>query len=205
MPRDDEHRAQRDRDDRSLVRRTLDGDGAAFGDLVRAYSASLVTLALRIVRDGDEAEDVAQEAFIKAHDALRRYDAIYPFRVWLVRITYNTAIDHLRRRRGGTLSLDAPRRVGGDEIEWELVDASAAGPDEGVAARDQREMLDRAIGQLPPTLRAAIVLRHVEDLSYEEIASTLGIPLGTVKIRIHRGREALAKILRREMGDEEWK
>jgi RNA polymerase sigma-70 factor (ECF subfamily) len=69
--------------------------------------------------------------------------------------------------------------------------------------RDRRAALDRAIEELPPALRAAIVLRHVEDLSYEEIAATLGVPLGTVKIRIHRGREALARILRRDFGEEE--
>ncbi len=192
-----------DPDDRDLVRECLGGSEAAFGRLVRRHAASVTNLALRVVRDRDDAEDVAQEAFIKAHGALGRYDPKFPFRVWLFRIAYNAAIDHLRRRRPGMVSTNAPRRIGGEDVEWELVDETAPSPHERVLARDRRAALDRAIEELPPALRAAIVLRHVEDLSYEEIASTLGVPLGTVKIRIHRGREALARILRRDLGEEE--
>jgi RNA polymerase sigma-70 factor (ECF subfamily) len=190
-------------DDRELVRQCLRGSEAAFGRLVQRYAASVTNLALRVVRDRDDADDVAQETFIKAHGALRRYDPTYPFRVWLFRIAYNAAIDHVRRRRPGMVSTSAPRRIGGEDVEWELVDETTAGPHEAALVRDRRAALDRAIEELPPALRAAIVLRHVEDLSYEEIAATLGVPLGTVKIRIHRGREALARILRRDFGEEE--
>ena len=86
---------------------------------------------------------------------------------------------------------------------WDIADAGAADPGDDVEAFERRAILERALSKLPPLLRAAIVLRHVEELSYEEIAATLQLPLGTVKIRIHRGREALAKILRREMKGEE--
>jgi len=198
VPQDDTSRARIDQDDRELVRRSCSGNEAAFTSLVGRYAASLVNLAFRILRDHDEAQDVSQESFIKAHDALARYDPAYPFRVWLFRIAHNTAIDHLRRRRGGMVSLDAPRRVGDAEVEWELVDESTPAPDAGAAGRDRTERLDRAIARLPPSLRAAIVLRHVEDLTYDEIATALNVPLGTVKIRIHRGREALARLLKRE-------
>jgi RNA polymerase sigma-70 factor (ECF subfamily) len=203
LPHDDASRRRQDDEDRDLAARSRWGSEEAFAEIVRRYAASLVTLARRVVRDPDEAEDVAQEALVKAYEALDRYDPAYPLRVWLFRIAYNTAIDHVRRRRGGTVSLDAPRRAGGEEIEWELADAESPDPHERLARRDRRDVLDRAMAQLPPALRAAIVLRHVEELSYEEIAAALGIPLGTVKIRIHRGREALAKILRREIGEEE--
>lgn len=203
MPKEDVSPRPGETDDKDLVRQSLGGSEAAFGKLVARYAAPITNLAYRIVRDRDEAEDVAQETFIKAHVALGRYDPGFPFRVWIFRIAYNAAIDHLRRRRAGTISIDAPRRVGNEEMEWELEDRESPGPDETMLAGDRRMILDRAVAELPPALRAAIVLRHVEELSYEEIASTLAVPLGTVKIRIHRGREALAKILRREMGEEE--
>ena len=192
-----------DPDDRDLVKRCLGGSEAAFGRLVQRYAAPVTNLAMRVVRDRDDAEDVAQETFIKAHGALARYDPSFPFRVWLFRIAYNAAIDHLRRRRPGMVSTSAPRRIGGEDVEWELVDERAPGPQERTLVGDRRVILDRAIAELPAALRAAIVLRHVEDLSYEEIAETLGVPLGTVKIRIHRGREALARILRRDLGEKE--
>jgi RNA polymerase sigma-70 factor (ECF subfamily) len=190
-------------DDRELVRESLRGNEAAFGRLVARYAAPVTNLAHRVVRDRDEAEDVAQETFIKAHGALGRFDPTFPFRVWLFRIAYNAAIDHVRRRRSGSVSIDTPRRIGGEEVEWELVDRRSPSPEDRLLAGDRRAILDRAIAELPPALRAAIVLRHVEDLSYDEIATTLGVPLGTVKIRIHRGREALARILRKELGEEE--
>lgn len=185
------------------MRRCRAGSEEAFAQVVRRYSPALVNLAARMVRDRDEAEDVAQETLVKAFEAIDRYDPVFPFRVWLFRIAYNTAVDHIRRRRADTVSLDAPRRAGDAEIEWEPPDRESPRPDEAAAARDRSRVLDRAVAQLPPALRAAIVLRHVEELSYEEIARTLGVPLGTVKIRIHRGREALARILRRELGGEE--
>jgi RNA polymerase sigma-70 factor (ECF subfamily) len=193
------------REDRDLVRQCLEGSAAAFEEIVRRYQAPLLNLATRIIRDHDEAQDIAQEAFVKAYGALGRYDPVFPFRVWLFKIVYNVAIDHVRRRRTGMISLDAPLKVGGEDLAWELPDAGAASPLEAAEAQDQRAALNAAMEKLPPALRAAIVLRHVEDLSYEEIASTLGIPLGTVKIRIHRGREALGRILRRtaqSRGDE---
>jgi len=190
-------RESSDGEDRDLVRRSLDGNEGAFERLVRRYQAPVLNLAYRIVKDWDESQDVAQEAFVKAYGALNRYDATYPFRVWLFRIATNVAIDHLRRRRGGTISLDAPRYPGDDDAGWEIADTDSPGPSDGIESAERREILDVALAKLPPPLRAAIVLRHVEDLSYEEIAATLGVPLGTVKIRIHRGREALARILKR--------
>lgn len=204
MPSQDASREWSDREDRDLVRRSLDGNDGAFAELVRRFQAPVLNLAYRVVRDWDESQDVAQEAFVKAYGALDRYDPTYPFKVWLFRIATNVAIDHLRRRRAGTVSLDAPRYPGAeDDGGWEIADADAPAPSEGVESAQRREMLDLALAKLPPALRAAIVLRHVEDLSYEEIAATLGVPLGTVKIRIHRGREALARILKRQMkGDD---
>jgi RNA polymerase sigma-70 factor (ECF subfamily) len=198
-----ERAIQADREDRELVRRALEGSEPAFEALVVKLQSAVLNLAYRVVRDWDEAQDVAQEAFVRAHGALDRYDRNYPFKVWLFRIATNLAIDHLRKRRAGTVSIDAPRQPGGDEGGWDIADAGAADPGEDVEAVERRAILERALAKLPPLMRAAIVLRHVEDLSYEEIAATLQLPLGTVKIRIHRGREALAKILRREMKGEE--
>jgi RNA polymerase sigma-70 factor (ECF subfamily) len=187
-------------DEKKLVRRARGGDQEAFRLLLREYQTPVFNLALRILRSREDAEDASQEVFVKVYNALHQYDPRYAFRSWIFRITHNLCIDYIRRRKMSTLSLDAPVAGPEGEMEWDLPDPDAIDPSEAASAGEEREMIERAIEKLGPTLRSAITLRHLEGLRYDEIAEILEIPLGTVKVRIFRAREMLAKFLSRPLG-----
>ncbi|MBN1824950.1 MAG: sigma-70 family RNA polymerase sigma factor [Candidatus Eisenbacteria bacterium] len=189
-------------DDKSLVARARAGDEECFRILIRRYQRDVFRLCYRILRNNEDAEDASQDVFIRLHRSLGQYDPSHLFRSWLLRITHNLCIDHLRRRRMTTVSLDEPIRRGDGEIEWDLPDPDAMDPLDATALGQEREMLEEAIARLGPTLRSAITLRHVHGLRYEEIAETLDVPLGTVKVRIFRARAALAEMLGERLGRE---
>jgi RNA polymerase sigma-70 factor (ECF subfamily) len=176
-------------EDRILIGRCLKGDEGAFEELLDKYRTSVFSICMRMVRNRSSAEDIAQEVFVKIFSALDRYDPTYPFSSWLYRITSNLCIDYLRKEKERTLSLDQP--VGEDDDMLIQVSARTAGPDREVESREMMTMLEEAIARLPEHYRIIVVLRHQEELSYEEISETLGIPLGTVKARIHRALNAI--------------
>jgi RNA polymerase sigma-70 factor (ECF subfamily) len=177
-------------EDRILIERCLKGDEKAFEELLRTYRASVFSICLRMVRNRTTAEDIAQEVFIKVFAALNRYDPAYPFASWLNRITSNLCIDHLRKNKDRTLSLDQPMGGGDDDLLIQI-SSPAAGPDREMESREMMAILEEAMGILPEDYRIIVILRHQEQLSYEEISDTLGIPLGTVKARIHRARNMI--------------
>jgi RNA polymerase sigma-70 factor (ECF subfamily) len=181
-------------DDRELVRRALDGDDAAFAILVRRYQRGLYNLALRMVRDAEQARDLTQEIFVRVHRSLARYDPVYPFPSWIYRVGSNLCIDWIRRRRLDTVSLDAPL-PGQEEGASRDIATEEPDPHEGLELRERARILSEALDALPETHRLMLVLRHQRELSYEEIALALDVPLGTVKARIHRAREALRQLL----------
>lgn len=189
-------------DEKKLVRRARGGDREAFRLLLREYQTPVFNLALRILRSREDAEDAAQEVFVKVYNALHQYDPRYAFRSWIFRITHNLCIDYIRRRKMSTLSIDAPVAGPEGDMEWNLPDRDAVDPLEAASAGEERDLIERAIEKLGPTLRSAITLRHVDGLRYDEIAEILDIPLGTVKVRIFRAREMLAKLLSRPLGRE---
>ncbi|MBM3321551.1 MAG: sigma-70 family RNA polymerase sigma factor [Candidatus Eisenbacteria bacterium] len=186
-------------EERRLVARARAGEEGAFRSLLRRHQRDVFNLAFRILRNREDAEDAAQEVFLRIYRSLEQYDPERPFRNWLLRITHNLCIDWLRRRRIATVSLGEPLRQDEGEIEWELPDPSAADPLETLLGKEERELVEEAIAKLGPTLRSAIVLRHVQGLRYEEIADVLGIPLGTVKVRLFRARAAIAELLGRKL------
>ncbi|NNE09031.1 MAG: sigma-70 family RNA polymerase sigma factor [Gemmatimonadetes bacterium] len=187
-------------DEKKLVRRILEGDAEAFRPLVRTYQSPVYHLALRILRNRDDAEDAAQDVFVKVFRKLRSYDDRYALKSWILRITHNHCIDQLRKRKHKMLSLDEPFARGDGETEWELPDPDAVDPLEAALDSELKAILASAIERLSPNLQAAITLRHVEGLRYDEIADVLGIPLGTVKVRIFRAREELARLLGSRLG-----
>jgi RNA polymerase sigma-70 factor (ECF subfamily) len=189
-------------DERTLVAKARAGDEGAFRALVRAHQRSVFGLAYRILQNREDAEDAAQEAFIRVYRSLEQYDPERPFRSWLLRITHNLCVDTLRRRRLRLVSLDEPIRGEAGEIEWDPADTTTPDPLEALVAGEEKELIEKAIARLGPTLRSAIVLRHVQGLRYEEIAEILGVPLGTVKVRIFRARAAIAEALARRFGGE---
>jgi RNA polymerase sigma-70 factor, ECF subfamily len=193
----------READDASLVRRCLKDDPDAFRFLVERYQAEVYGLALRILGRAEDAEDLAQETFLRAFRALGRYDPTRPFGAWLHTIAARLCIDHHRRNRAKFISLTQPEEgTAGEERTIELEDP-ADRPDEEVEKSELARRLDALVQELPPDSRTAILLRHQQDLPYEEIARVLGVPIGTVKARIHRARIMLKQKLLAQ-GDVPW-
>jgi RNA polymerase sigma-70 factor, ECF subfamily len=182
-----------DRDiDQQLVERVQRGDKGAFDLLVLKYQRKIFRLLSRLIRDSAEVEDIAQEAFIKAYRALPNFRGESAFYTWLYRIAINTAKNHLvsQGRR-------APTSTEADIEEAETFDdgdhlRDLNTPDSMLLSKQVGEAVNRAIDKLPEDLRTAIVLREIEGLSYEEIAESMGCPIGTVRSRIFRAREAIA-------------
>ena len=190
-------------DDASLVRRCLKDDPNAFRLLVEKYQAEVYGTALRIGRRPEDAEDLTQETFLRAFRALGRYDPTRPFGAWLHTIAARLCIDHHRRNRAKLISLTQPEEgTSGEERTIDLEDPGDL-PDEVAARSELAERLEALVAELPPDSRAAILLRHQQDLPYEEIARVLGVPLGTIKARIHRARIMLKEKLLAQ-GDIPW-
>jgi RNA polymerase sigma-70 factor (ECF subfamily) len=174
------------------------GREPAFRELIRRYERPVFSLIYRMVRDSTAAEDLAQDSFIKVLNHLDKYRPEFKFSSWLFKIANNVAIDHLRRRHLDTISMDgSPHASTATEIEatsFELADGGESALDE-LASRELGAAIEVAIAKLRPEYRNCIMLRHVEGRSYEEIAATLDLPLGTVKTYIHRARHQLREEL----------
>jgi RNA polymerase sigma-70 factor (ECF subfamily) len=167
-----------------LIRRAQEGDRRAFGQLVRLHREGAINVVYRMCGNADLAEEAAQEAFIRAWTNLPRYKPRSPFRNWLYRIATNAAVDALRSQR--------------ETVDVESVDVAetGSGPEVLAEVRERAERVRRAVLDLPPASRAVVVLREYEDLSYKEIADTLGIPIGTVMSRLNYARTLLRQALR---------
>jgi RNA polymerase sigma-70 factor (ECF subfamily) len=183
--------------DADVVRLAQEGRERAFRELVRRYERPVFSLVYRMVRDRETAEDLAQDAFIKVLNHIDRYSPEFKFSSWIFKIANNVAIDHLRRRRIDTISMDgSPHAASAAEIEASAFDIAADQEDalDEIAAKELGSAIEVAIGKLRPEYRSCIMLRHVEGRSYE-VASTLDLPLGTVKTYIHRARHELRRAL----------
>jgi RNA polymerase sigma-70 factor (ECF subfamily) len=177
------HRA--DDPDAERVARCKAGDRDAFAELVREHQTTVYNIAYRMLRNSDDAEDLAQAAFVRAYTALPGFRGDSSFRTWVCQIVTRLCLDAVRARRHTSV---LPDQVSHD-----------SGPDwrEGVV---DRQLLEEAIAELPPAFRAAIVLRHFEEMSYREIADVLDLPIGTVKTHISRARGLMAKRLAAAFG-----
>jgi RNA polymerase sigma-70 factor (ECF subfamily) len=176
-----------------LVRRCIAGDNSAWETLLRAHSRKVYNLCYRFTGRAEEAEDLTQEVFIKVYQTFKSYDAAQgTFSTWLNRVARNHLVDHYRRTKKDrvTSSLE-------DESATVEQKPSEMEPASHVEARERRELLQAALDKLSPDLREAVILRDIHDLDYVEIAQILGVPEGTVKSRINRGRLELARVLKR--------
>lgn len=194
-PREADAPSQSSIEDRQLVERALSGDQIAYQALMDKYSRALYHHVARVVRSPAEIDDLVQEAFIKAFTALETYSTQYAFSTWLYKIATNHSIDYLRKKKLRTLSIDQPVKTRDGEYEYELPDTTYR-PDQHIV-RDQRNaLIQEAIDSLPEKYNRVIVMRHQQEKSYDEIATELDLPLGTVKAHIFRARVLLNKYLR---------
>jgi RNA polymerase sigma-70 factor (ECF subfamily) len=184
--------------DADVVSLAQQGRESAFRELVRRYERPVFSLVFRMVRDRETAEELAQETFIKVLNNVDRYQPQFKFSSWLFKIANNIAIDHLRKRQIVTISMDgSPHAATAAEAEATSFDVAIRQESalEEMEARELGTEIEKAIAQLRPEYRSCIMLRHVEGRSYEEIAATLDLPLGTVKTYIHRARIQLRDAL----------
>ena len=184
--------------DADVVALARDGRDTAFRELVRRYERPVFSLIFRMVRNRETAEDLSQDTFVKVLNHIDRYSPEFKFSSWLFKIANNVAIDHLRKRQLDVISMDGAAYANSSaEVEATSFDVAVRQESalEEMAAREMGSAIEAAIARLRPEYRSCIMLRHVEGRSYEEIAATLDLPLGTVKTYIHRARHELRRAL----------
>ncbi len=184
--------------DQQVVVFAQEGREDAYRELIRRYERPVYSLIYRMVRDNETSEDLAQETFIKVLNNIDRYRPEFKFSSWLFKIANNITIDHLRRRQLDTISIEgAPDAVTGERMRATAIAVASGGesPLEELESRELGTSIEEAIAKLRPEYRACIILRHVEDYSYDEIAEIVKLPLGTVKTYIHRARQELREHL----------
>ncbi len=181
--------------DAELTDQVLAGSETAARELVRRYQRPVFNLVVRMVRDPALAEDLAQDVFLKAFTHLASYDRGYKFSNWILKIANNTVIDHLRRSQPPLSSLDDENGAPRDRLT-----SADAGPDAVTERQELAASFEAAIDRLRPEYRQVVILRYQEDLSCEEVADVLDLPIGTVKSHLHRARAELA----RAMADAGW-
>ncbi len=184
--------------DQQLVDRVLEGDKQAFNLLVVRYQQRVIALIARFVNDPQEVEDVSQEAFIKAYRALSLFRGESAFYTWLYRIAVNTAKNHLvaKSRRPPAVDMDVDESQNND-LAMSLRELES--PEESLVTEDLKQAIEKAIDELPEELKTAFTLREFSGLSYEDITEIMDCPVGTVRSRIFRAREAIDKRIRELM------
>lgn len=177
--------------DIELIASAIRGREDGFEELVRRYQRPITSYVFRMLGDYDSALDVTQEVFIKVYNSLERYSSEYKFSTWLYRIAHNAAIDHMRRNSVTPQSLETENADGTYQLQLE---SSNPTPEQDRERSEWRTEIDAVVKCLPTAYRDLIVLRHSQDMSYDEIAEVTGLPLGTVKNRLFRAREMMREI-----------
>ncbi len=170
--------------DRDLILRARRGESDAYGALVTRYQANIFNVCYRILHDRAEAEDMAQEAFMRAYDRLHTFDLERDFAPWIRRVAANVCLNHLSSQKPT------------GELEEERDADSSQGPDEQVEVKERSEQIRAALASLPPHYRLVVELRHYQEMSYDEIAAELNLPLSDVKSHLFRARKILAEKLK---------
>ncbi|MBM7591308.1 RNA polymerase sigma factor SigW [Brevibacillus fulvus] len=181
--------------EKRLIERAKRGDREAFAELIEIYKDKIFQLAYRMVGNRQEAEDIAQETFLRVFANLHTYDDQYKFSTWIYRIATNLCIDRGRKKKPD-FSLDEEIEQG-EGLDWySRLSSKEQTPEEKVVTQELQETVQDALSQLAPKYRSIMILRYIEDLSLQEISDILKLPITTIKTRIHRGREALRGRLR---------
>lgn len=190
-----EKREKQKKEDFAIIARAIEGDQKAYKELMTRYQSQIFSLMYRMIHSTAEAEDLVQEAFMKAFTSLQNFNYEYAFSTWLYKIATNNCIDHLRKKKLQTFSIDAPVSYKDTTYSIEIPDLTYY-PDKEMMRNERNSIIKAAIDDLPEKYKMVIFLRHSEELSYEEISAMLKIPIGTVKARIFRAREMLNKFLK---------
>lgn len=177
--------------DGELIVNAIRGGEDNFEELVRRYQRPITGYVYRMLNNYDASLDVTQEVFIKVYNSLEKYSAEYKFSTWLYRIAHNAAIDYMRRNSVNQQSLEAENADGTYQLQ---IESSQPNPEQMRERSEWRNEIDAVVKCLPPLYRELIVLRHTQDLSYDEIAEVTSLPLGTVKNRLFRAREMMREM-----------
>ena len=181
-------------EDDKLVTKAVQGQKDSYKKLVDKYNRPIYFHIRKMIKEQELVEDLVQEVFIKAFKNLATYSNQYAFSTWLYRIATNHTIDYLRKKKLPTFSISDPKKTKDGEVEVQLPDTSFA-TDAPIIKHERKAIVQEAIANLPEKYRKVIRMRHMDELSYDEIADELNIPLGTVKAHIFRARELLYKAL----------
>jgi len=179
------------------IDQAIKGDQNAYKALLNRYERGIYNMIYQMVKNREETEDLVQETFIKAFNALESYNNQFAFSTWLYKIAFNNCIDSIRKKKLKTYPLDKPIATKEGEVQQEIRDDSTS-PEKEMLFSEKRKQINDAIRCLPQKYQKVIILRHQEERSYEEISEIMKIPLGTVKARIFRAREMLKRCLQEE-------
>ena len=182
-------------DDLKIIESCLLGNTQIFSRLIDNYKSMVYNLAYRMSNNAHEAEDISQEAFMRAYQSLAHFNPSYKFSTWLYQITLNIVRDKYKKKEIDYVSLDTPVETGDSEFYHQPADLTN-NPEQIFSQRENLQAIQQAIYSLPLKYREVIVLRHLQDLSYIEISNILKLPQGTVKVHLYRAREQLRKILK---------
>ncbi|MBW7888361.1 MAG: sigma-70 family RNA polymerase sigma factor [Bacteroidetes bacterium] len=185
-------------EDSRNIKAALKGNQAAYRAIMAKYHDQVYNLLYRMIHQKDEVRDLTQEAFIKAFQSLQNFNEEFAFSTWLFKIATNNCIDYIRKKKLATFSIDKPIEAKESEYTFEIPDSSFE-PDKELIEGQRTKLLEDAINALPEKYRQVILMRHTEDMDYQEIADALNLPLGTIKAHIFRAREMLNKSLRKKI------
>ncbi len=189
--------SQKAKEDLLLIKKANDlGDEKAYAELMKRYRKSVYHTMLKMIRNTDDAEDLTIEAFAKAFKNLKKFNPDYTFSTWLFKIATNNCIDHIRKKKLDTLSIDTSfKDSDGEAMTFEIKDVNL-NPQEEAIKSQKKEIIQNIVTKLPPKYQLLVKLRYFKEFSYEEIADELDAPLGTVKAQLHRARELLYDLVK---------
>ncbi len=180
-----------------LVARAKEGDQKAYAELMQRYKDSIYFMALKMVNNKDDAMDLMIETFSKAFENIEKYKPDFAFSTWLFRMSTNSCIDFIRKKKLNTISIDSMIDGEGDDRPLQIK-SERLNPEEASIKKQQSEQLKNIVEKLPARYQVLITLRYFDELSYEEIAAQLDLPLGTVKAQLFRARDLLANVMNRK-------
>lgn len=187
-------------EDIELVQTALKGEKKAFEMIIQKYQSPLANYIGRMVKQNELALDITQEVFIKAYSSLHSFRQEYKFKTWLFKIASNTVIDYWRKKKIDAFSIDQPYDLDGDSVPFQIPSKNPS-VDKIVELHEVRERIEEVLDKLPVNLKELFVWRHINDLSYEEMAEIKGIPVGTIKNRVFQAKEMLRKYMEKDRWD----